>query len=142
MNEVANVIPLESRRRSKRVSSSPPPPGQAPHAAIADAARRRGSTAFCVGLFAICTTLVMVDRSSVAHQRPSQAGPVAALLASESAGLYERTVTDITATCALRAARSGVLRQHCVQQALFVQRLPQCTGECARLARAVLGSDR
>jgi hypothetical protein len=45
---------------------------------------------------------------------------------------------DVKAACRVDQARTGALRQHCVDQARFLQQLAECTGDCLALTQGVL----
>jgi hypothetical protein len=53
-------------------------------------------------------------------------------------GLYQRALDDVKAACTAPAAGTGFVRQHCVEQARFLQQLPECTGDCLAVTRGVL----
>jgi hypothetical protein len=135
MNGLAEVISLDSRRSRLRKGRAVPAP-VAP-AELAPEVRRRRVAIFCAFLVTVVAALTLVDRLVVPH--PSATPPAGALTSEVSQGLHRRTLDDVVASCALPAARAGILRQHCLDQARFLQRLPECTGDCVRLTRAVLG---
>ena len=52
--------------------------------------------------------------------------------------LYQRTLEEVETLCRDQAASAGILHDHCVAQARFVEQLPECTDACRRSANAVL----
>jgi hypothetical protein len=145
MNGLAEVISLESwRHRARKGTTQAPrkaPPEAAPRipptAALAPAVQRRRLVVFCVVLAALMAALMLLDRTVLPH--PPAAPPVASLSAPVRQGLYERTVADVAAGCTgPEATTVRVLRDHCVTQARLLEKLPECTGDCARLARLII----
>jgi hypothetical protein len=132
MNGLAEVISLEARRNRLNRRD---PRADKPAALATPAARLRRLAVFCVGLLTLVAGLMLVDQSALPHSPQSSA---ALLPDSLRQGLYQRTVDDLTAGCATAQAHSGILRQHCVDQAKFLSALPECTGDCSRLTDAVL----
>jgi hypothetical protein len=136
MNGLAEVISLDSRR-NRRNRRDPRPETAAP--SLTTVTRRRRLAAFCVAMVALVTGLMLIDQSALPHAgKPS----VASLSSELRQGLYQRAVGDISAGCAVPEARTGLLRQHCVEQAKFLAALPECTGDCVRLTDAVLSPRR
>jgi len=52
--------------------------------------------------------------------------------------LYQRTLEEIKTLCRDPAASAGVLHDHCVAQAGFVEQFPECTDACRKSANAIL----
>jgi hypothetical protein len=127
MNGLAEVIPINSRRRKvsgeKKASETTAP------------ALRRRLIACGVGLLVLVVGLAIVDR---AVSSPARFPPTATLTPELRRPLQERAMADVAAACSLPEAASGLLRQHCVEQARFLSALPECNGDCERLSRAVL----
>jgi hypothetical protein len=133
MNGLADIIPLDSRRtRSKRARSAQ----QTPTRAAPNATKRR-ILAFCAALVGLTGLLLVVDRAVISRPTAT-AAPAAALSAELRRTLHERTLADVASSCALPEAQVGLLRQHCVDQARFLEKLGQCTGDCARLTADIL----
>jgi hypothetical protein len=131
MNGLAEVIPIASRRSRTRK----PVPGQpAGAAAPLTGARRKRVMAICGGLLALMVGLTIADRALMTH--PPEL-PAASLPPAVRQGLYQRALSDVLASCALPEAKSGLVRGHCLDQARFLQTMPECTGECLRLTNAV-----
>lgn len=60
-------------------------------------------------------------------------------LPSELRGeVYARALAEILAVCARPAAASGALREHCLEQARFVARFPECSADCQAAVSRVL----
>ena len=137
MNGLAEVIPLDSRRRRGKRR------GQAQEVRVAapvgpsPAVRRKRLLAFCGALLALIVALIVVDRVVLAQPRGA-AGGLGAVAPPVRAALYQRTIADLAATCGLPAARAGLLREHCVDQARFVTAFPECIAECRRLAQVII----
>ena len=134
MNGLAEVIPISSRRAQKQRAGHP-----STVRPVAPQQRNRRLIIFCAGLLGLIGALMVIDRVVIPHPPASLSAPLAPEVRQ---GLYQRTLADVLAACALPAAQGGILRQHCVQQTRFLQDLPECTGECSRLTRAVLGRGR
>ena len=58
------------------------------------------------------------------------------------AAIFARAREDLAETCGLPDAMDGPLREHCIEQATFVSRFPECDDGCERAARAHLPSPR
>src|SRR5436309_1155086 len=118
MNGLAEVISLDARRNrlNRRDRRADTPAGPA-----TPATRLRRLTVFCVGLLTLVAGLMLIDQSALPHSPQSTA---ALLPDSLRQGLYQRAVADVAAGCATPAAHSGLLRQHCVDQARFLAALP------------------
>jgi hypothetical protein len=130
MNGLAEIIPIESRRGRKRRGTPPP---QVVEPEITPRIRRRRMVGLCAGLAAVLVALMVVNRAVVPH------GPPPAPLTEEMRqGLYQRALDDVKAGCQVPQAKLGLLRQHCVDQARFLQLLPECTADCIAVARGVL----
>lgn len=67
-----------------------------------------------------------------------QSASIRSLPASERHGLYTRTLDELKAICGDPAAATGELHDHCVAQARFVMKLPECDDACQSAAAAVL----
>ena len=52
--------------------------------------------------------------------------------------LYVQTQNEVDSVCRDGAASTGVLRDHCIELAHFLLRLPECGEACRRSAQAVL----
>jgi len=52
--------------------------------------------------------------------------------------LYQRTLAETTSLCRLPSAASGVVHDHCVEQARFLLMFPECDRECRFAAGSVL----
>jgi hypothetical protein len=131
MNGLAEVIPIASRRGLKK-RGNPPPQVTEP---LTAQTRRRRLVGFCAVLIGLVLALVVMDGSVIPH-RP--AAPAASIPQELRRGLYQRALDDVVKACSGEQARAGLLRQHCVEQARFLQQLPECTGDCDRLARGLL----
>jgi hypothetical protein len=132
MNGLAEVIPIESRRARRR-NGTPPP--QVIQTGLTAVSRRRRLFTFCAVLLGLVLALVIMDGSVIPHPKASTPAP---LTTEMRAGLYQRALNDVVAACTVPQAKTGLLRQHCLDQARFLQQLPECTGDCTRLARGVL----
>ena len=132
MNGLAEVIPLASRRARRKPDTDRAVPQPERPASV----RKRRALAFGLGLLGLVAALVIVDRVAMPRPSTSVAAPLAAPV---RVGLYQRTLADVVAACTIPAASAGILRQHCTAQARFLQELPECTGDCRRLAAAILG---
>jgi len=130
MNGPAEIIPIDRALRLRRRSASRL---RAHEPVITPQARRRRVLWLCGGLGAVVLALLMVDRAVIPH-----GAPPAPLTQEMRQGLYQRALDDVKAACTVPQARTGVLRQHCVEQARFLQQLPDCTGDCLAVARSVL----
>jgi hypothetical protein len=129
MNGLADVISLDSRRR--RPKRRDPRPAQA----SSPVSRRRRVALVCAGVLTLMTGLVLVDHSA----RPGADAPSPVLVpAGIRQGLYQRALDDLNAACLEPEAHTGLLRQHCVDQAKFLSALPECTADCTHLTSAVL----
>ncbi len=53
-------------------------------------------------------------------------------------GLYRRTLEEVETLCRDPAASAGILHDHCVAQAHFVEQLAECKDACRQSANAVL----
>jgi hypothetical protein len=52
--------------------------------------------------------------------------------------LYGRTLAEVRSVCTQPAVASGALREHCLEQARFLARFPECTADCqAAVSRAL-----
>jgi hypothetical protein len=131
MNGLAEVIPLASRRARRKPATDRAVPQPERTASV----RKRRGLAFGLGLLGLVAALVMVDRAVMPRPPASVAPPLAAQVRS---GLYQRTLADVVAACAIPEASAGFLRQHCMAQARFLLELPECTGDCSRLAAAIV----
>jgi hypothetical protein len=136
MNGLADIIPLDSRRiRAKRAQH----PAQHGQPRTPASGRRKRIAAFCVGLVALTGILVVVDRA-VVSSNSVPVTPAATLSPELRRALHDRTLADVAASCTLPEARAaGLLREHCLEQARFLEKLSQCTGDCARLTGDILG---
>ena len=131
MNGLAEVIPIASRRGLKKGTPSP----RVIESALTPQKRRRRLYGFCAMLLGLVFVLVVMDGSVLPH--PGSRAP-APLSAEVRQGLYQRALNDVVAACTVAEAKAGILRQHCVDQARFLQQLPECTGDCTRLTKGVL----
>jgi len=128
MNGLAEIIPIERALRKKT-----PRPKANDEPTLTPQARKRRLLTLCGVLGALVLALFIVDRTVIPH------GPRAAPMTEQMRqGLYQRALDDVKAGCAVPQAKLGILRQHCVDQARFLQLLPECTGDCVALARGVL----
>jgi hypothetical protein len=131
MNGLAEVIPIASRRSRK------PAPGRPTATAVpVTSTRRKRVMAICGGLLALLVGLTIADRALMSHP---PALPAASLPQPVRQGLYDRALSDVLASCGLPEAKNGLLRGHCLDQARFLQTMPECAaeGECLRLTNAV-----
>jgi hypothetical protein len=81
-----------------------------------------------LGLFAL----------GVSVQERDETAGIRELTPAVSLGLYQRTLEEVEILCRDPAARAGLLHDHCVAQARFVEQLPECKDACRRSANAVL----
>src|SRR5882672_8000780 len=105
-----------------------------PHA-LDSRSRKRRSTWFALivavvipGLYGAGIVLARHDDAAAIQQLPPEA----------RRALYDGTLHELETICRTAAAASGDLRDHCVAQARFVLKLPDCTGVCQRVAAATL----
>jgi hypothetical protein len=132
MNGLAEVIPIASRRALKKKGI---PPRRAIDPAITPQKRRRRLYGFCAILLGLVLGLIALDGSVLPHSRAEVPAPLSSEMRQ---GLYQRALDDVVSACAVPQAKAGLLRQHCLDQARFLQQLPECTGDCTRLTRGVL----
>jgi len=52
--------------------------------------------------------------------------------------LYQRTLAETSSLCRLPAAASGVVRDHCLEEARFLLMFPECDRDCRFAAGSVL----
>jgi hypothetical protein len=52
--------------------------------------------------------------------------------------VYEGTLSEIRRVCLQPTALQGALREHCLQQARFLERFPECTADCQAAVSRVL----
>ena len=53
-------------------------------------------------------------------------------------GLYEETLNEVANVCRGDAASTGDLRDHCIEQARFLLRLPECGETCRHAVQVIL----
>jgi hypothetical protein len=75
-------------------------------------------------------------------QGPDETAGLHELTIEARQSLYRRTLDEVETLCREPAASSGALRAHCVEQARFVQQLPECKTLCMQSANAVLPHSR
>jgi hypothetical protein len=83
-------------------------------------------------------TLVVI---AVVHWSATE-GSIRHLSAGERAEVYARSIEDLERSCTSGAAATGALRDHCRQQAEFVELFPECAASCQALARSILPQAR
>jgi hypothetical protein len=133
MNGLAEVIPIAAYRARKKRGA--PPPGLIQSVVTAQTRRRR-LTIFLSVLAAAVLAMIVMDRTVLPHRAASAPAP---LTIEQRHGLYQRALDDVVTSCTLPQAKAGLLRQHCVDQARFLSQLAECTGDCTKLTRGVLG---
>lgn len=131
MNGLAEVIPIATYRARKKPGT---PPSQASEPVVSAQTRRRRLIGFLGVLTGAVLALIVVDRTFLSHQASAQPP----LTSEMRQGLYQRALDDVAAACTTPQARIGLLRQHCAEQARFLQQLPECTADCAKLTEALL----
>jgi hypothetical protein len=52
--------------------------------------------------------------------------------------LFVETLGELTGVCRGLPAATGILRDHCVEEARFVVQLPECTAACQRAVALIL----
>ena len=103
-----------------------PPPATGPEPA----------RSYAVPIFAFLALLVVGILFGLTQVQ--QGGSIAALPAGARAQLFRDSLAEVQSTCLEPYAARGSLRDHCVEQARFVLRFPECGPECRRAANAVL----
>ena len=134
MNGLAEVIPIASRR-AHRKNGTPPP--QVTERLLSPQKRRRRVLGFCAVMLGFVLVLIVLDRTVLPHAHASVPPPLSTEVRQ---GLYQRALDDVAAACGLPQAQTGLLRRHCLDQARFLQQLPECSDDCARLAQDLLNS--
>ena len=110
-------------------------PGAGQHPSVDAAAGERRArwvlvaiVAGALSFFALGSYLEMSD----------EAGGLDELQPAVRLSLYQRTLDEVETFCHEPTASSGVLHEHCVAQARFVEQLPECKDACRRSANALL----
>ena len=77
------------------------------------------------GVLALAGAIAGVTWSEVGQDRS-----VRGLPAEVRRDLYGRTLMEVSSVCAQPAAASGALHEHCLEQARFLARFPECNADC------------
>ena len=81
--------------------------------------------------------LVLVALLIVVAQNREQ-GFIRDLPPEARAHMFHQSLTEVRSTCVETYAAHGPLREHCVEQARFILRFPECGPECRTVANTVL----
>ena len=81
--------------------------------------------------------LVLVGLLIVVAQNREQ-GFIRDLPPETRAHIFQKSLTEVRSTCVETYAARGPLREHCVEQAHFILRFPECGPECRSAANTVL----
>jgi hypothetical protein len=129
MSGSGDIIPLWSRDRPAPASAQPLP--VAADRAAARVRRARGYSLMAVAAAALLVAGIAVGQwnrvTSLRHVPPS-------IRAVE----YRRALQDAEETCARPESATGMLRQHCVDQAQFLILFPECDARCRGVVEAIL----
>jgi len=122
---LAKILTFPSQRRPNAAEGS---------SVDAAAAERRARWV----LLAILAGALGFFALGVSVQERDETAGIRELTPAVRLGLYQRTLEEVETLCRDPAASAGVLHDHCVAQARFVEQLPECTDACRRSANAVL----
>lgn len=122
MSHVDDVIPIASRRHASPVVAGPD--------RVAPSRRNRRWIALFIASVLAAGGLFVLAQDRV--------GQIARLSPAHRAVIFARAREDMFETCTLPEADTGPLREHCLNQAVFVVQFPECNGACQQAARALL----
>lgn len=108
------------------------PPAPQPASARAAAAGRSRSTLYPLLLVSGLVAGIGVLGAITTHRSHQAIGRIPA---PTRAAIVARLSQDLAQSCGLPEAAWGPLREHCAQQATFVQQFPECDEACVRMAR-------
>jgi hypothetical protein len=89
-----------------------------------------------IGLVTALTLALLIVALTWIEQRAEQS--IRGLPPAVRQDLYERALKEVQGVCLQPVAAQGALREHCLEQARFLQRFPECTGDCQATASHVL----
>ncbi|MDB4981739.1 MAG: hypothetical protein JWM82_2491 [Myxococcales bacterium] len=123
MSPLADIIPIESRRRPTPVAATVPArPGSKP--------QKRARIVVLLCLLALPLTALFA--------RTGVQAPVTGLGPADRAAVFRRAYDELQSTCRLPAASRGALEDRCRNTAAFVMLFPECDAACGGAARALL----
>jgi len=125
MSNLAKILFLPSRPRAS----------SGEHPLVNPAARERRARWVFLAILAGALGLFGLGSYLQTHDEPDD---IHRLTPAVRLSLYQRTLEEVETLCHQPAASAGALRDHCVEQARFVEQLPECKDACRRSANIVL----